>query len=116
MRALHSNPIETSSPEVVVSPLCQASYRSDVRKKVPVGVLSPFAFSVCDLPCGIAGTPTTTRPRTLALPQRTLIANHSITSHPPGPIGDKTPPAPFAPVYSRTATLRQILSALVGSC
>src|SRR5258707_6406106 len=116
MLALHSNPIETSSPELVVSPLWQATHRSDVRKKVPVGVLSPLAFSACDLPCGIAGTPTSASPRTIALPQRSLIANHSITSHPPGPRADRTPPPACAPMYSRTAPLRRNPSGRVAAC
>src|SRR6266849_5413589 len=100
MLARHSTPIETSSPELVVSPLWQASHRSDVRKKVPGGVLSPFAFSVCDLPRSIAGTPATASARKTALPQRTLIANLPITSHLHGPRADKTTPAAFVPWYS----------------
>src|ERR1700675_3590142 len=99
MLARHSTPIETSSPELVFRPLWQASHRSDVRKKVPGGVLSPFAFSVCDLPRSIAGTPTTASPRTTAPPQRSLIANRPITSHPPGPRADRIAPAAFALLY-----------------
>src|ERR1700674_3008371 len=100
MLARHSTPIETSSPELVFRPLWQATHRSDVRKKVPGGVLSPFAFSVCDLPRSIAGTPITASPRTTALPKRSLIANLAITSHPRGPRADRTAPAAFALVYS----------------
>src|ERR1700756_216836 len=99
MLAPHSNPIEISSPELVLSPLWQATHRSDVRKKVPGGVLSPFAFSVCDWPRSIAGTPMTASPRTTALPQLSLIANRSITSHPPGPTADRTSPAAFDLLY-----------------
>src|ERR1700682_1935905 len=99
MLALQSNPIEISSPALVLSPLWQATHLSDVRKKVPGGVLSPFAFSVCDWPRSIAGTAITASPRTTALPQRSLIANHSITSHPPGPRADRTAPAAFVRLY-----------------
>src|ERR1700674_2849802 len=101
MLARHSTPIETSSPELVFRPLWQASHRSDVRKKVPGGVLSPFAFSVRDWQSSIAGTPATASPRTTALLQwsliRSLIANLPITSHPPGPRAYRTAPAAFAP-------------------
>src|ERR1700722_19686949 len=97
MLALQSNPIEIFSPELVLRPLWQATQRSDVRKKVPGGVLSPLAFSVCDWPRSVAGRAITASPRTIALQQRSLIANHSITSHLPGPTADRTAPAGFAP-------------------
>src|ERR1700756_4872910 len=99
MLAPHSNPIEISSPELVLSPLWQGTPHSHARKKVPGGVLSPFAFSVCDWANRIAGTAITASPSATAPTQRSLISNHSITSHPHGPTGDRTPPAAFAPVY-----------------
>src|SRR3984893_14899780 len=99
MLALHCNPIEISSPELVLSPLWQATHRSDVRKKVPGGVLSPFAFSVCDWPRSIAGTPTAAKAR-IATPQPSLIATLPIASHRRDPKAYKTAPAGFCPPYS----------------
>src|ERR1700684_2476195 len=99
MLARHSKPIETSSPELVVNPLWQAIHRSDVRKKVPGGVLSPFAFSVCDWPRSIAATPISAIPGITALTQRSLIANLPIAFHLPGPKAYKTAPAAFVHLY-----------------
>ena len=99
MLALHSNPIEISSPELVFSPLWQATHRSDVRKKVPGGVLSPVAFSVCDWPRSIAGLSAAASARTNAQTRLSLIANRSITSHPPDPTADRRSPAGFGLLY-----------------
>src|ERR1700687_5767047 len=99
MLALQSNPIEMSSPELVLSPVGQATQRSEVRKKVPGGILSPFAFSVFDWPRSVAVIPITASPRTRALHQRSLIANLAKTFHPPGPRADRTARAAFALLY-----------------
>src|SRR6266853_2002110 len=116
MLARHSNPIEISSPELVVRPLWQATHRSDVRKKAPGGVLSPFAFSVGVVPCSIAATATAPIPRTIAPRQRRLIASLSITFHPPDPKGDTSAPAAFALVYLLAVPLRQSLSVRAVAC
>src|SRR5258708_3902300 len=98
-----------SSPSFVVSPLLQATHRSDVRTPDHGGPLPPFAFSVCVLPCDTAGAAANSSPRRIApialivlveLPERILIATHPIAFHPPGPKAYKTQPAAFARSYS----------------